>query len=134
MADEWDGKTERRTHIRRAGDRDVCPFHKIKCDSIHENKINIRNIEANMVTKSDLKGVIEDIRTKSPRWVVITMITITTAMLGWMVLRMEDKFDSIYVMKANQQILLKAFHIEPVATVKEAEKKLNGVKENKERR
>ena len=124
---EWNGE-DRRKEIRRQEDKAVCPFHKIKCDAIHTNATNIHDIEGKMATKEDLNRVIDDVKTRAPRWVVITMITITSMRLGWMVLGMEVKFDSIYVMKANQEILLKAFHIEPVKTVQEAEKEINGTK------
>ena len=126
--DEWDGE-ERRQLIRRKGDRDVCPFHKIKCDAIQNNKTNIHEIEKTMATKEDLNILWSDVKTRAPRWVMILLAALTASVVAWSVLRTDSKFEQIYVLRANQEILMKAFSIRPVANVEEAEKKL-GIVEN----
>ena len=88
----WDGK-DRRKEIRRDIDRTVCPFHKIKCDSIQANKKSIHEIEVKMATKEDLKNVSDDVNTKAPRWVLILLVGLTAGMLAWMVTRVETKFE-----------------------------------------
>lgn len=123
---DWDGKEDRRQIIRREVDKQVCPFHKIKCDAIQANKNSIHEIEGKMATKEDLYKLEGKIDNSAPRWVLTLLALLTAGTIAWMVTRMETRFDSIYVMKANQEILLKAFHIEPIKTVKEAEEELNG--------
>lgn len=129
-SEQWDGE-ERRKEIRRVGDRDVCPFHKIKCDQIHKNENHIEQLFEKMATKEDIKDMrkaIEKIdESKAPRWVVGTMIVTAVPILIALVVWLGSRLDTVYVMKANQEILMKAFDIQPVNTVKEAEKKLDKI-------
>ena len=120
---EWEGE-ERRKVVRRRNDRDICPFHDLACGAIEENKSNIRDMEKIMATKEDLDNLWNDVKTRSPRWVLVLLVGLMAGILAWMVTGMESKFDQLYVLKANQEILLKAFHIEPIKTVPEAEKEL----------
>jgi len=120
---DWDGE-ERRRRVRRQSDRDVCPFHKIKCDAIQSNKNNIHEIEKTMVTKQELNILWDDVKTRAPRWVMILLVGLTAGIVAWSVIRTDNKFEQIYVLRANQEILMKAFSIKPVANAKEAEEKL----------
>lgn len=127
MSDEWNGE-ERREFVRRKTDREVCAFHSIKCKAIEANKRTIHEIEGKMATKEDLNHLWDEVKVKAPRWVLILLVGLMISVLGWLVTGVEKKFGQIYVLKANQEILLKAFDINPVKTVQEAEKELNGHK------
>jgi hypothetical protein len=121
----WDGN-ERREHIRRKADREVCAFHDIKCREIQSNKNTIHEIEGKMATKDDLNHLWDEVKVKAPRWVLILLVGLMITVVGWLIAGMEKRFNQVYILNANQQILLKAFDIQPVRTVNEAEKKLNG--------
>jgi len=110
---DWNGIEDRRKHIRRESDRSVCAFHDIKCSAIHKNEAHIEQLFERTATKEDLKEMREDIKSRAPRWVLIILVGITITMFGWIATRMEEKFDTIHTIKANQEVLLKAFHIQP---------------------
>jgi hypothetical protein len=124
--EQWDGQEERRKSVRRSSDREVCAFHDIKCKEIQSNKNTIHEIEGKMVTKEDFNKLSDKVDTRVPGWVLTLLVLITAGMIGWTILQMETKFDSLYVIKANQEVLLKAFDIKPVKTKKEAVNELNG--------
>jgi hypothetical protein len=120
---DWEGE-DRRKMIRRESDRAVCAFHDIKCKAISKNETHIEQLFERTATKEDLKEMREDIKSKAPRWVLIVLVGITITMFGWIATRIEEKFEWLYIVKANQEILLKIFHIEPIETVKEAKKEM----------
>ena len=111
----------RRRTVRREDDK-VCPYHDIEygisCLLVMENKKSIKEVMDNMVEKEDLVDIKGDIKSlfkeKAPRWVVVTMITTAVPVIIALMLWIGSKLDVISTVKANQDVMMKAFNIEVI--------------------
>ena len=113
--------SNRRRTVRRAEDK-VCPYHDIEygisCPPVMENKSNIESITNKMVKKDDLVDIKDNIKSlfkeKAPRWVVVTMITTAVPIVIALMLWIGSRLDVISTVKANQDVMMKAFNIEVI--------------------
>ena len=112
---------DRRIVTRRTSDR-VCPYHDIEfgilCPAVDASKKDIKDIQQTMVEKENLVDIKDDIKSlfkeKAPRWVVVTMITTAVPIIIALMLWIGSKLDVISTVKANQDVMMKAFNIEAI--------------------
>ena len=100
----------------------VCPYHDsefgISCPAVDVNKKDIKDIQQTMVEKEDLVDIKGDIKSlfkeKAPRWVVVTMITAAVPIVIALMLWIGSRLEVISTVKANQDVMMKAFNIQAV--------------------
>lgn len=131
MTDDWDGVERRRKTVegkindgRRKTDCNVCPVHDIMFAEVTRTRDKIDNF----VTKEDLEEMKKDIKEladkKIDKWIVslfiITSIAAFVFFAGAVLYsvrqgneKVEVVEDTVHIINANQQVLLRAFDIEP---------------------
>ena len=109
-------------------DFEVCPFHKFKCEEINKNRQDIEEMKQTLATKDDFKILHQAVEKRMPIWTLSALILIVMGIIGYLIYDMrgfaaEAKTinTNVSTLKANQNILLRAFNIAPVEQPKEVE-------------
>lgn len=137
----WDGIERRKNNGRRK--TDTCVFHQIVIDEVNKNRVDIKELRENLATKGDIKSLEEKVEKKAD-WKVLSLYIITSlsafAIFAGAIIweQRDEKKDlkeitsSVNIMNANQKILMRALHIQPVPESKPKEVKENEDKDDRE--
>ena len=110
----------------------VCPFHRLKCKEIEKNRKDIDEMKDKLATKADLKEIKDAVEKKMPLWALASFILIGMGVSTYFTYDLranarEVKTINLNVstLKANQDLLLRAFNITPLEPEKPKEVKEN---------
>ena len=134
----WDKNERRKNNGRRMSDKvEVCPFHDLQCKAVLKNRDIIEDLKTTYITKEDLKEVyqvINAVKKEKADWKVLSLYIASSVVafglfIGIMLYETRDSKQKIEVvrtnvtiMEANQKVLMRAFNIEPLNSMKEVKK------------